>query len=137
MITEKLNNLINEANAYSNYSSPWSPITSSSKDVEKYNKISTGDWINTYINTTTTSPDGITWTAPYVSTTSTTSSMALDIDMLKAQIDDLTNKVGKLETDNNMLKTEKNQLIVQNCALETRLKQLEALVRTIIENIEE
>ena len=137
MITEKLNNLINEANAYSNYSSSWSPITSSSKDVEKYNKISTGDWINTYINTTTTSPDGITWTAPYVSTTSTTSSMALDIDMLKAQIDDLTNKVGQLETDNNMLKTEKNQLIAQNCALETRLKQLEALVRTIIENIEE
>ena len=137
MITEKLNNLFNEANAYSNYSSSWSPITSSSKDVEKYNKISTGDWINTYINTTTTSPDGITWTAPYVSTTSTTSSMALDIDMLKAQIDDLTNKVGQLETDNNMLKTEKNQLIAQNCALETRLKQLEALVRTIIENIEE
>lgn len=63
--------------------------------------------------------------------------MASDIDMLKAQIDDLTNKVGKLETDNNMLKTEKNQLIAQNCALETRLKQLEALVRTIIENIEE
>lgn len=137
MITEKLNNLINEANAYFNYSSSWSPITSSSKDGEKYNKISTGDWINTYINTTTTSPDGITWTAPYVSTTSTTSSMASDIDMLKVQIDDLTNKVGRLETDNNMLKAEKNQLIAQNCVLETRLKQLEALVRTIIENIEE
>ena len=137
MITEKLNNLINEANAYFNYSSSWSPITSSSKDAEKYNKISTGDWINTYINTTTTSPDGITWTAPYVSTTSTTSSMALDIDMLKAQIDDLTNKVGRLETDNNTLKAEKNQLIAQNDAFETRLKQLEALVRTVIENIEE
>lgn len=137
MITEKLNNLINEANAYSNYSSSWSPITSSSKDAEKYNKISTGDWINTYINTTTTSPDGITWTAPYVSTTSTTSSITADIDDLATQIDILNHKITTLEVDNNMLKWERDQLKAQNDAFETRLKQLEALVRTVIANIEE
>lgn len=135
MISNKLNNLINEANAYANYSSSWSPITSSSKDVGRYDSISTSDWINTYINTTTTTPDGITWTSPYVLTS--TSSISADIDALEIQINELNNKVKTLENDNNMLKYNRDQLIAQNLAFEERLKQLEAMVRALINDIEE
>jgi len=137
MISNKLNNLINEANAYANYSSSWSPTTSSAKDTYegKYNSTTLNDWINTYINTTTTSPDGITWTSPYVSTS--TSSMRADIDALESQINELSVKNKRLEDDIAMLKYERDQLKNQNCAFEERLKQLDAIVRALLDSIEE
>ena len=137
MITKELNNLINEASAYSNYSTSWSPTTSSSKDVYegKYNSTTLNDWINTYINTTTTSPDGITWTSPYVSTS--TSSISTDIQILENQVNDLCAKNSRLENDVAMLKCEKEQLKTKNDDLNKRLNQLEAIVRTFIAGIEE
>ena len=52
-------------------------------------------------------------------------------------IEKLNNKIKTLECDNSRLKAENNQLKSQNDAFEVRFKQLEALVRTAIENIEE
>lgn len=137
MITKELNNLINKANAYSNYSTSWSPTTSSSKDVYegKYNSTTLNDWINTYINTTTTSPDGIAWTSPY--TTTSTSSISTDIQILENQVNDLCAKNSRLENDVAMLKCEKEQLKTKNDDLNKRLNQLEAIVRTFIADIEE
>lgn len=57
--------------------------------------------------------------------------------MLQAQVDDLNSKIKTLEYDNNRFKAENNQLKSQNNAFEARLKQLEALVRAVVENIEE
>lgn len=134
MISNQINTLLNELN-----SSTWNSVISTSKNsIMDYNTTSTTNWSNGYINTTTSSPDGITWTAPYVyPTTSAVSSTKLDVDMLQSQVDELNNKVKTLEYDNMRVKAENNQLKSQNSAFEARLKQLEALVRTVIENIEE
>lgn len=134
MISNQINTLLNELN-----SSTWNSVISTSKNsIMDYDTTSTTNWNNGYINTTTSSPDGITWTAPYIyPTTGAVSSTKLDVDMLQAQVDDLNSKIKTLEYDNNRFKAENNQLKSQNNAFEARLKQLEALVRAIIENIEE
>lgn len=133
MISNKINTLLNELN-----SSTWNAITSTSKNsIMDYDTTSTANWSNGYINTTTSSPDGITWTAPYIyPTTGAVSSTKLDVDMFQSQVDELNNKIKRLEDNNNMLKAENNQLRSQNDTFEARLKQLEALVRTVVENIE-
>ena len=61
---------------------------------------------------------------------------ALD-EIFNEDFDKLNNKIKTLECDSSGLKAENNQLKSQNNAFEARLKQLEALVRTAIENIEE
>ena len=129
MISNKINTLLDELN-----SSNWNSVLSSSKNViMDYNTDSTTDCSNTYTNTSTSSPYGIDWSGPYIYTSTT----KLDSDMLQSQIDELNNKIKTLECDNERLKAENNQLKSQNNAFEARLKQLEALVRTAIENIEE
>lgn len=129
MISNKINTLLDELN-----SSNWNSVISTSKNaIMDYNTTSTTDCSNTYTNTTTSSPYGIDWSGPYIYT----STPKLDSDMLQSQIDELNNKIKTLECDNSRLKAENNQLKSQNDAFEARLKQLEALVRTAIENIEE
>lgn len=129
MISNKINTLLDELN-----SSNWNSVLSSSKNaIMDYNTDSTTNCSNTYTNTTTSSPYGIDWSSPYIYTSTT----KLDSDMLQSQIDELNNKIKTLECDNERLKAENNQLKSQNNAFEARLKQLEALVRTAIENIEE
>lgn len=129
MISNKINTLLDELN-YSN----WNSVLSSSKNaIMDYNTDSTTNYSNTYTNTSTSSPYGIDWSGPYIYT----STPKLDSDMLQSQIDELNNKIKTLECDNSRLKAENNQLKSQNDAFEARLKQLEALVRTAIENIEE
>ena len=129
MISNKINTLLDELN-----SSNWNSVLSSSKNaIMDYNTDSTTDCSNTYTNTSTSSPYVIDWTGPYIST----AIPKLDSDMLQSQIDELNNKIKTLECDNSELKAENKQLKSQNDAFEARLKQLEALVRTAIENIEE
>ena len=129
MVSNKINTLLDELN-YSN----WNSVLSSSKNaIMDYNTDSTTNCSNTYTNTSTSSPYGIDWSGPYIYT----STPKLDSDMLQSQIDELNNKIKTLECDNSRLKAENNQLKSQNDAFEARLKQLEALVRTAIENIEE
>lgn len=129
MISNKINTLLDELN-----SSNWNSVLSSSKNaIMDYNTDSTTNYSNTYTNTSTSSPYGIDWSGPYIYT----STPKLDSDMLQSQIDELNNKIKTLECDNSRLKAENNQLKSQNDAFEARLKQLEALVRTAIENIEE
>ena len=128
MISNKINTLLDELN-----SSNWNSVLSSSKNaIMDYNTDSTTGCSNTYTNTSTSSPYVIDWTGPYI-----TSTPKLDTDMLQSQIDELNNKIKILECDNSELKAENKQLKSQNDAFEARLKQLEALVRTAIENIEE
>lgn len=128
MISNKINTLLDELN-----SSNWNSVISTSKNaIMDYNTGSTTDCSNTHTNTSTSSPYVIDWTGPYISSTT-----KLDFDMLQSQINELNNKIKTLECDNSRLKTENNQLKSQNDAFEVRLKQLEALVRTAIENIEE
>ena len=129
MISNKINTLLDELN-----SSNWNSVLSSSKNaIMDYNTDSTTNYSNTYTNTSTSSPYGIDWSGPYIYT----STPKLDSDMLQSQIDELNNKIKTLECDNSGLKAENNKLKSQNNAFEARLKQLEALVRTAIENIEE
>ena len=129
MVSNKINTLLDELN-----SSNWNSVLSSSKNaIMDYNTDSTTNCSNTYTNTSTSSPYGIDWSGPYIYT----STPKLDSDMLQSQIDELNNKIKTLECDNSRLKAENNQLKYQNDAFEARLKQLEALVRTAIENIEE
>ena len=129
MISNKINTLLDELN-----SSNWNSVISTSKNaIMDYNTDSTTDCSNTYTGTSTSSPYGIDWSGPYIYT----STPKLDSDMLQSQIDELNNKIKTLECDNSRLKAENNQLKSQNDAFEARLKQLEALVRTAIENIEE
>ena len=129
MISNKINTLLDELN-----SSNWNSVLSSSKNaIMDYNTDSTTNYSNTYTNTSTSSPYGIDWSGPYIYT----STPKLDSDMLQSQIDELNNKIKTLECDNSRLNAENNQLKSQNDAFEARLKQLEALVRTAIENIEE
>ena len=129
MVSNKINTLLDELN-----SSNWNSVLSSSKNaIMDYNTDSTTNYSNTYTNTSTSSPYGIDWSGPYIYT----STPKLDSDMLQSQIDELNNKIKTLECDNSRLKAENNQLKSQNDAFEARLKQLEALVRTAIENIEE
>ena len=129
MVSNKINTLLDELN-YSN----WNSVLSTSKNaIMDYNTDSTTNCSNTYTNTSTSSPYGIDWSGPYIYT----STPKLDSDMLQSQIDELNNKIKTLECDNSRLKAENNQLKSQNDAFEARLKQLEALVRTAIENIEE
>ena len=129
MISNKINTLLDELN-----SSNWNSVLSSSKNaIMHYNTYSTTNCSNTYTNTSTSSPYGIDWSGPYIYT----STPKLDSDMLQSQIDELNNKIKTLECDNSRLKAENNQLKSQNDAFDARLKQLEALVRTAIENIEE
>ena len=129
MVSNKINTLLDELN-----SSNWNSVLSTSKNaIMDYNTDSTTDCSNTYTNTSTSSPYGIDWSGPYIYT----STPKLDSDMLQSQIDELNNKIKTLECDNSRLKAENNQLKSQNDAFEARLKQLEALVRTAIENIEE
>lgn len=133
MTSNKINTLLNELN-----SSTWNSVISTSKNsIMDYDTTSMTNWSNGYINTTTSSPDGITWTAPYVyPTTSAVFSTKLDVDMFQSQIDELNNKIKILECDNERFKAENNQLKSQNNTFEARLKQLEALARTVVENIE-
>ena len=129
MVSNKINTLLDELN-----SSNWNSVLSSSKNaIMDYNTDSTTNCSNTYTNTSTSSPYGIDWSGPYIYT----STPKLDSDMLQSQIDELNNKIKTLECDNSGLKAENNKLKSQNNAFEARLKQLEALVRTAIENIEE
>ena len=129
MVSNKINTLLDELN-----SSNWNSVLSSSKNaIMDYNTDSTTNYSNTYTNTSTSSPYGIDWSGPYIYT----STPKLDSDMLQSQIDELNNKIKTLECDNSGLKAENNKLKSQNNAFEARLKQLEALVRTAIENIEE
>ena len=129
MVSNKINTLLDELN-----SSNWNSVLSSSKNaIMDYNTDSTTNCSNTYTNTSTSSPYGIDWSGPYIYT----STPKLDSDMLQSQIDELNNKIKTLECDNSRLKAENNQLKSQNDAFEARLKQLEALVRIAIENIEE
>lgn len=56
MISNQINTLLNELN-----SSTWNSVISTSKNsIMDYDTTSTTNWNNGYINTTTSSPDGIT-----------------------------------------------------------------------------